>query len=279
MSDIMIQKDEILKMYTQKKMSILKISRVLKRSKINISKILKNSGNLKSISQWRKKYKFNESYFNNIDSEDKAYFLGLFFADGNISYNRTSPLIRLTSKDRKLLEIFLKCINSNSLIYREFHNKYKKECFKVQLTSKKMFDDLNSIGCVPRKSLILKFPSNIPKELIHHFIRGYFDGDGTVNVHSPKNSSWKRLMSGFCGTRDFLEVLTDYLPFSKKKLQLTKNLTVVVFSVQDSINLYKYMYRDSTVFLDRKHDIFYNFIKQRGSTTTIGNPSKWRVKV
>jgi hypothetical protein len=82
-----------------------------------------------------------------------------------------------------------------------------------------MFDDLCYHGCVPNKSLILKFPT-INEGLISHFIRGYFDGDGTVGEYqNVKNSNSKTLRSGMCsGSKEFLEELVTHLPIKNKKL-------------------------------------------------------------
>lgn len=276
----MLYKTQILQMYVEEKMSIKKIAQVIKKSRPNISKLLTEAGVLKSISDWRTKYIFNHNYFSDINTENKAYFLGLIFADGNISMNHSSHTIRLTSKDKSILLAFLQDLKSDSIVYREYHKKYKKECFKIRLTSTKMYHDLNNLGCVPVKSLILKFPKNLSQDLIPHFIRGYFDGDGTVGIYTNKTSTWKRLVSGFAGTENFLNGIQENLPITNKTLKKSKNLYLLNFSVQDSITLYNYMYSNAVIFLKRKHDIFYDFIKQRGSTTTIDNPPhKWRVKV
>lgn len=115
--------------------------------------------------------------------------------------------------------------------------------------------DLISHGCIPQKSLILKFPE-ISKELIPHFIRGYFDGDGSVGIYN--NSSIKKALtlrsSICCGTELFLKDLCDYLPLKTKiihKLKRKNNgsgiLYNVGFSVNDSISLYKYMYANATI--------------------------------
>lgn len=49
-----------------------------------------------------------------------------------------------------------------------------------------MFGDLSKHGCVPNKSLILKFPTTLPNELVNDFIRGYFDGDGSVYINNKR---------------------------------------------------------------------------------------------
>ena len=271
--------NQIIDLYNNKKISTANIAKQLKIGITTVQRKLSNLKLLKSVSETKRKYTFNHNYFEKIDNEDKAYFLGLMYADGNISINKC---IRLTSKDKYILEKLFECINHTGVIYREFHNKFKKECFKAQASSEKMFNDLNNLGCVPNKSLILKFPTNIPNDLVHHFIRGYFDGDGTVGIYNLKGSIWKRLTCGFCGTKEFLTDLNIKSGMKIKTLKKQKNIFRLTFSVEDSNELYKYMYKDATIFLTRKKDIFDNYIKQRSSTTTMNNPLKrkgWRIKV
>lgn len=280
MKTIMLDKTKILDLYLNEKMSIVRVAKELKISKNKVAAVLKETNVTRTISQCRTKYTFDHLFFNTIDTEVKAYYLGLMFADGNVSINRGSPTIRLTSKDKSILEELIKELRGDCKIYREVHKKYNKECFKIRLTSKQMYNDLIALGCIPRKSLVLTFPTILPDSLISHFIRGYFDGDGTVGLYGVNHSMWKRLTSGFCGTQAFLISLVQHLPVTHKIVRRSKNLYLLRFSVQDSINLYWYMYKDATVFLTRKHDIFYDSIKQRGSTTTIDSPPhRWRVKV
>ena len=112
-------------------------------------------------------------------------------------------------------------------------------------------------------------------DLIPHFIRGYFDGDGCVIVCKYlQNKSDLTLRSGICsGSKIFLEKLLTYLPVNNKTIFCRKNLFEFRLSVNDSINFAKYMYKNSTIFLQRKYDKFNNFIKQRRSTTIIDSLS------
>jgi intein/homing endonuclease len=57
------------------------------------------------------------------------------------------------------------------------------------------------MGMVPNKSLVLKFP-DIPKEMYRHFIRGYFDGDGSLCLHINKRGKFQPLLS-ITSTDDF----------------------------------------------------------------------------
>ena len=79
-----------------------------------------------------------------------------------------------------------------------------------------MFSDLNKHGCIQNKSLVLQFPT-ISNSLIPHFIRGYFDGDGSVFILNKKNynktnSIYTALGICICGTFEFLTKMNSYLP-------------------------------------------------------------------
>lgn len=216
------------------------------------------------------KYKFNHNYFSNIDTEDKAYFLGMMYADGNIGLNHNTKTVRLVNTDKEMLESFIEYIEGDNRIYEETHNVFKTKCYRVRLASSQMYDDLNALGCTPRKSLVLKYPI-IPNRLDHHFIRGYFDGDGTVGLYKVKHSTWKRLMSGFCGTKEMLEEIRD-ISGLHNTIRKQKNIHVITFSCFKSMDLYRYMYKDATVYMKRKKIIFESY-KQKRSTTIMGSPT------
>ena len=147
---------------------------------------------------------FNDDYFETIDTEDKAYFLGLLFADGNVYTARNRIQITLANEDAYILKAFADCIGYTGKMYID-REKYSK----LILPSKKMCADLTRLGCTPNKSLTLQFPTEVPDELMHHFIRGYFDGDGHI-------SKDKRLINPYyhiniTSTKEFIIVLKKIL--------------------------------------------------------------------
>lgn len=220
----------------------------------------------------KNKYTCNDSFFESINTEDKAYWLGVLFADGNTSLNNCGTgVVRLSSKDKDWVENFLKSVSSTNTVHKEIHKKYNKEIWKAMITSHKMFNDLCNLGCVPNKSLVLKFPK-IKNELVPHFIRGYFDGDGTVGIYKYlSKSNSVTLRSGIAsGSKEFLEELIKYIPIKNKNIK-HHDLYTVSFSVKDSLSFYDYVYKDATIFLERKKLKFEEF-KQRRSETIIVTP-------
>lgn len=205
----------------------------------------------------------NDDYFEKIDSEDKAYFLGLLYADGNIYLKRNRVQITLQNEDRYILELFADKINYTGKLYED-RGKYTK----MIICSKKMVQDLINLGCVPNKSLILKFPTfeQVPLTFIRHFIRGYFDGDGYVGIMQLKKEYRKFIDCSFTSTKFFLKGLRetllqfsiemyDFIPRYKNKENSAGSSQI---RKKESINnLYHLMYDNvENLFLERKINKF-----------------------
>ena len=218
--------------------------------------------------------KFDNTVFDCIDTEEKAYWLGFIFADGYISSDS------LKGKSRYLLEISLKASDKNHL---DKFNKFMKhenankvtiedaKCGKIickrcrwYVANKHLWETLNSYGCTPRKSLTLKFPDESifkSKDLIRHFIRGYFDGDGcfTRHIHhiivSPAIS--------FLGTKDFLDKILEYSKIEANYRHdkcYTEFTWTLEYHKEPGIELINYLYNNCTIYLDRKYKL-YEFFK------------------
>ena len=248
---------KVLDYYQHDKLSSDKIASLLTINRKTVYKILrKNNIKSRTLSEAAMKYTCNDSFFNVINTEEKAYWLGALYADGNVSKKAsTSGQIFLTAKDKEWVEKFMRDINSSNKPRSEYHTKFKSTIWKAQITSSQMYNDLVNLGCIPVKS-------HISKDLIHHFIRGYFDGDGTVGIYKNLGShDWKILKSGFCsGSQKFLEDILQILPTKNKNITY-KGVYVVQLSLKDSIILYNYMYQNSTVYLQRKKDKFDTYLK------------------
>ena len=213
--------------------------------------------------------KINHDYFENIDSEHKAYWLGFVYADGSITkkvYEKGSYTYRLRMElmfeDKYILEQMVLDLESdlkpkeyyNDTSHFEGYNKPKHTAY-IMFSSKKMGEDLVKLGVVPNKTLILKSLPSIPDNLMKHFIRGYFDGDGSVYL--TKDNTIK---TAFYGTHDFINSIQDFLikelDLTKKKItdQKEANVSFVGMAKQESEKLYHYMYDEATIFLNRKYE-------------------------
>lgn len=152
----------------------------------------------------------DEFYFSNIDSKEKAYWLGFLYADGCVHSN--SNEISITLKDRDHLEKFRKAIKSNNKIGESIDKRFSSmpKIYHFSIKDKQLKSDLIKWGCVPNKSLSLTKIPNIPRDFVSHFIRGYFDGDGSLHwLNGTKN-----FRISFVGTAPFLKDIQKELGLS-----------------------------------------------------------------
>lgn len=223
--------------------------------------LLRNNIKIRTLSEASMKYSCNDNFFSVIDSEIKAYWLGALYADGNISKKASkSGQIFLTSSDEEWVLDFMQAVASTNIPRREFHRKYKTYVWKAQITSAPMFNNLNDLGCTPAKSKTITFPT-IPDDLVHHFIRGYFDGDGTVGAYrNLKANNWQVLRSGICsGSEIFIKQMLEKIPVKNKNIY-HRGVHTTQFSLNDSIALYNYMYNNASVHLLRKKQVFDKYL-------------------
>ena len=118
----------------------------------------------------------NHRYFNRIDTPQKAYWLGFLMADGCVSSRQLD--IALKSSDAEHLRLLAKNLGSNLDVKIQTSKGYERA--RLTISSPQMVKDLEKHGVIPRKSLQVKWPSRLPKNLEMHFIRGLFDGDGCI---------------------------------------------------------------------------------------------------
>lgn len=208
-----------------------------------------------------KKYSFNESYFDVIDSPNKAYMIGLFLADGNICQNRDKFSISLQDMDKNILEkISDKLEYTGDLRISKYSDKNKNwhDQYVLYLYSKHICRAMCFYGIVPNKSLILQFPTMIDKRFHKDILRGYIDGDGTIS----KTECRVR----FCSTNDFCQtakLLIENTLFINCSIEncanyngITKELRIAG-KRQCKIFL-DWIYDDAELYIDRKYQIYYD---------------------
>ncbi|HAR84094.1 MAG TPA: hypothetical protein DCR69_00020 [Clostridium sp.] len=206
------------------------------------------------------KYIQNDSFFEKIDNERNAYWLGFLYADGCVSEkseNNKRIIIQLHPDDRYILEQLLKDMNSNRPIYVN-----KKGYVSVNINSTKMANDLINLGCIPRKSLVLKFPDEniVPRQLINHFIRGYLDGDGCISTYVMLKKGRKvptfMCEIKFIGTYDMLYGIKKYFN-SEKNILINKHSPSscqISFAGKKYKEIVDSLYDNATIYLKRKKD-------------------------
>lgn len=235
------------------------IKNALKYFNIEQVNVLKNNQN-------SRKNKVNEHYFEKIDSSEKAYYLGLMYADGCV-YMKDNPVknmvkLSLTENDAYILEK----LNQETNFGREMKKRiYKdgrgKPFITWDVNSKKMCLDLIDKGCVQRKSLILEFPplEKLNYDFFPDFLRGLFDGDGSACLS-------RSLAVSLTLSHKFCEQLSVFL---KKEIDAETRIIncgnfsmVYMRGVVDAIKFYHYIYKNSNlkIFLRRKRENFELFI-------------------
>jgi hypothetical protein len=251
--------DEIVRLYTEELNSIKSIADMHGRSTNYIWKTLRYYGVVDSDRKF-KLYDCNEHAFDEIDSEATAYWLGFLMADGYVNKEYAGMELSLKAKDKNHIQKFLDFMESNHPILDKIVKIDDHEFIACRATirSKHLAKQLAKHGCAPRKSLTLKFPK-IKMELLHHFMRGYFDGDGTVTT-SALSRGRRRLHFGIVGTEDFLDIFESHLyklGINHNKYQRCGNAWQTQHSGNSQAQIFfDFLYKDATVYLDRKYDLF-----------------------
>ena len=213
---------------------------------------------------------FNQRFFQNIDREDKAYFLGYLYADGWIGgvqkgvYERPCNInLDISSKDRCILEKYLECIESSGSThihdYIASERTYKASPMSaVRLTSTKMADDLISHGfkgLKPDRETVPELPSN----MIRHFVRGYFDGDGCATTNTIQITGQISFLNNLGDTID------EHLNISHPPVRsYYENKTVgdlFYNRLEYRQSIFNWFYNSSSIYLQRKKDRFQDTLK------------------
>lgn len=200
----------------------------------------------------------SHNYFEEINTEKRAYFLGLLIADGSVvkmKDNRNDSIrLELQESDKYIIEAFGKELG--------FTGKYvKTKCgYSISFSSKKMSSDLSKYGVVNNKTYIGTYLPLINEKLMPHLIRGIFDGDGTVYSDKNNNFNW-----GFYGSdkicNEVQDYLSDKLEFSKNKVFNKGTISFVyLHSKERTPKFYNYIYNSASVYLIRKKDKFNNYL-------------------
>lgn len=238
-----------------------------------------------------RKYYFDENIFEEIDTPEKAYWLGFITADGCIETTKNEQRtyyrlkILLSKKDDSHLTKFAKFIGNEKLnhIYSTIYlNATQKEYEQatIQINSKKIINDLISLGIEPKKSTKERPPLFLKKEFIRDFIRGEFDGDGSIAM-----------------TKSNITIVGSFelMNWIKKKVDEHFNRSIgYVYKDCKSQNLFSYqihakkdvflflewIYKDSSIYLERKYNDYKTnknnnfYIDKRYSPNIQGKPEE-----
>lgn len=213
----------------------------------------------------------NIDYFENTDTESKAYWLGFIMADGNVSITngQYSLKIHIQYDDRIIIEKLLQDLNCSNKINDKTTlfkptGKFHKSSY-VSITSRKLVEDLMKLGVVPRKTKNEIIP-NIDKKFIRHFIRGFFDGDGIVSKNGKNKNGKVKVAVGFISNNSMLKSISNEIMGGWENINHTKHpitegiSTMMSSSFKKILHLYEYLYLDSSIYLERKFIKMKNYL-------------------
>lgn len=250
--------------------SIRQIARELNCGKTTVLSYMKKfdlTPQRQRYNQYGRKYQYNDDFFENIDNEEKAYWLGFIMADGYTLHTKKQKRLRIALglKDENHLNKFLFSIDSNIDIKYDGKNPY------VDVNSTKMCDDLSKLGIVPNKSNNEIVPE-ISENLLSHFIRGLFDGDGSwiITKHSNcETMSFDLLSSKECLYEIQSIMKKSGISFPQVSIFERKGIWCLrCHKREDVLKIIDFMYSEATIYLERKYQKAMDFCAYKSKRLT-----------
>lgn len=206
----------------------------------------------------------NETFFDQY-TPNSCYVLGFLLADGHVDRKRNRIRIGLSDKDRIILEYIQRVLAPYSLIRDSIDSKgYGKS--DLEFSSRYLIDQLRLIGLDSSKSQSVHLFSRIPDHLKHHFIRGFFDGDGCISIRERQRGKYYSVEGKATLTNTDVDLLWHIQQYLKMGsiIDQTTWYTWQISSLTNIRHLYDYMYQDDSFYLPRKHTKFNQFFQMRG---------------
>ena len=219
--------------------------------------------------------RIRHDFFKNISTELQAYLLGFYTADGSIDEKRKTFRIHLSTKDSELVYLYKDIISPDARLFSVADN-YKttgrdgKEItghgsIGVDISSAILVNDLVELGIGYKKTYSDLTIPNIPENLIRHFVRGFFDGDGSISTYLACEKGKKDRVR--CGiqidskTKTLLENIqlffkNNNIKFNLIYLKRDDMYRISTSSREEIKKLYLLFYKDSYFYLSRKFNKF-----------------------
>lgn len=264
---------EVINLYQTQGFSVTKVAETLEMTKATVRKVLM-SENILIRTQSEQQLLMNGSgslkhdAFDNF-TEESMYWIGFLYADGYVHNKNGRYLITidLSTKDRKHLEKFKSFLSAGVSIRDNIRKKATKEYYtsNITISSKRLFDRLTELGFTNNKT----YNAKVHDSLIHEpaFWRGVFDGDGWISKSCTRKYNYYWV--GLCGT---FNTIQSYIEFIKTKIDTdvenprykkgTKNNYETAFVNEVAKRVLELLYKDATVYLDRKYQKYLEFKEQ-----------------
>lgn len=243
--------ESIINDYLNNFLSNSELSKKYSLHRCTIQRILKKNG--VELRKKTPKLKVKHNFFS-VYNEDSCYWAGFILADGYIRTNKRNTLVLKLKKDD-----YKHLIKFKTTIDYEGDIKIKNDYCVISISSSKIIDDLkNNFEITTKKSLTCYISEKIPQEYLIHFIRGYFDGDGSITKTTTDTIN-------FLGTKKTLEFICEYF-FTHHKIKLrskdkpkiikNKNIFLICYSGKTAFSILKLLYDNSKLFLNRKLNLY-----------------------
>lgn len=256
-------KEEVYKYYLKGPKTLQNVGDYFGLCYPTVSKILKEKGCRIYTKQDLLNESVKENYFEKIETEKQAYYLGLFIADGCVYRFRTNTMLNILSlqeKDSYMIEQFAKDVCASRKIVRD----KRDGSLSITVTSNKMANDLSKYGVVESKTFKTYLPQ-VSNTLYSHLLRGILDGDGNVG-YRVTNKGYGRWQVTFCGSYKLMQDIHDFFVnnlgvFSTKITKEGNIFSIRWTSKKDFYLICNFLYSNSHIYLKRKYEVFLDFCK------------------
>ena len=204
------------------------------------------------------KYNIDKHLMDKIDTEEKAYWLGFFYADAYNNEKLGRLVVELQEDDKNHLYKCAKFFGQPREPFKQKKNKGKYIAYRLELNSKHLTQSLADKGCHQAKSFDITFPKWLDTNLVRHFVRGYFDGDGCIHIHQDQLgieiiSTQEMIIS----LSELFKISANVNPHISHPERYTNNTYRMDFGgSRQVLRFCEWIYKDAAVFLDRKHKIY-----------------------
>lgn len=260
---------EAAKYYSDNQISIINCAKKFKIGKNTLYNYLKENNSIKNDKNYQKDITYDKNFFDSIDSEEKAYWLGFIMADGytklDKNNNPAQTTIEISKKDINLLDAFKKSIKSNYIIRERSRTTVTgkiSEICSITISSHHLTKQLVSYGVVPNKTYIGFINEEIfgdNEELIFHYLRGYSDGDGTINKNKG-NYVFKLVIRSKSILNTITNWIKKYCNIDPKIIIWENTYRLSIQNKKDYFIFLEKLYKNANIYLDRKYQNYLSHI-------------------
>lgn len=177
------QEEEIVRLREKEHYTVSQIAEAVGLGKTTVIRKLMAIMGEDGYKRTSSKLVYDRYFFHQIDTKEKAYWLGFVTADGYVNEQRKFLQIHLQWSDKEHLEKLLKAIQAEKRIQvkQELHSITGNKIATICLNGKEIVEGLVKQGVRQGKSTRENPPENLPEEFYPDYIRGLWDGDGCIN--------------------------------------------------------------------------------------------------